>query len=58
MLFEFAAGVGEVCEDGLADPLCGLGMAKGQGLLVVLAGLFVVLLLVVDDPEFGVDERV
>ena len=50
VLLEFAAGVGQVGEDGLQHPIAAVGLAQSQSFLVALPGLLVVLLLVVDDP--------
>lgn len=48
VLLEFAAGVGEVGEDGLHHPEGGVGVAECQRLEMVLLRLLVVLQLVVD----------
>ena len=58
VLLELAAGVRQVGEHRLHDPVAAVGVAERQRLQVAALGLLVVLLLVVDHSQLGVDERV
>ena len=58
VVLEFSAGMGQIGQNGLQDPKTAIRMAQPHRLLVALPGLLVVLLLVVDDPQLGIDEGI
>lgn len=50
--------MGQIGQHRFHDPIAGVGVAKGKCLQVIPLGLLVVLLLIVDDSEFGIDEGI
>lgn len=58
VLLQLAAGVGQIGENCLLDPVRTVGVALLQSQLVVSPSLLVVLLLVVYDSQLGVNQRV
>lgn len=50
--------MGKVGKNSLHDPVAGVGVAESECFQMITLGFLIVFLLVVDDSEFGVDERI